>query len=155
MQNKTVPESDIMETIFTMTQIGMIEQHLGNLSAAREWMQRSIHLEEELKGEQKDEELAISYTNIGFIDLYDGKYLQAKRWFRKAIDINEKLHDPFHFRLGMNYLYLGLAEIDTDDMKAGCQLLHKAYPIIVNTLGKDHQTSQQCLAALRKNCPGK
>jgi tetratricopeptide (TPR) repeat protein len=155
MQSKMVPESNIMETIFTMTQIGMIEQHLGNLSAAREWMLRSIHLEEELKGEQKDEELAISYTNIGFIDMYEGKYLQAKRWFRKAIDINEKLHDPFHFRLGMNYLYLGLAEIDTDDMKAGCQLLHKAYPIIVNTLGKDHQASQQCLAALRKNCPGK
>lgn len=125
------------EIAILKSNLGYIEEKLGNPKGAQKLLKEAIEIDEKYR-EPTHPFLAIRYHNLAIVERALGNLEDAKDLNLKAIAISEKVYEMDHPSLAICYLNLASVEQDLGNLTAAKELNLKANAIWEKVYEKDH-----------------
>ena len=128
---------DHPEVAVTLTNLGIVQQHLGELPAARATLERALAIEEAAHGPDHPEG-AKTLAHLGMVQQQLGELPAARATLERALAIEEAAYGPDHPEVAITLTSLGIVQQQLGELPAARTTLERALAIEEAAYGPDH-----------------
>ena len=130
-----------IEQVRLIDALGYVLQYIAEYSKAKELFEKSLHIIEEVLGENSPT-TATSYNNLAGVYADQGEYLKAQELFEKSLHIREEVLGENHPDTATSYNNLALVYANQGEYRKALTYYIKVYKIFEFKLGRNHSNTQ-------------
>jgi len=131
----------------TLTNLGVVQRHLGELPAARVTLERALAIFEAAYGPNHPD-IAGTLTNLGVVQLLLGELPAARVTLERALAIKETAYGPNHPQVAITLTNLGIVQRHLGELPAARVTLERALAAKETAYGPSHPDVAVTLANL-------
>ena len=128
---------DHPEVAITLTNLGIVQRHLGELPNARTTLERALAIKEAAYGPDHPE-VAITLTNLGLLQQQLSELPDARTTLERALAIKEAAYGPDHPEVAITLTSLGDVQRELGELPDARTTLQRALAITETAYGPDH-----------------
>ncbi len=135
---------DSADVATSLHELAGVLQAQGDLSGARERLERSLAIKSSVFGTEEHPEVAASLHSLAVVLQAQGDLSGAREMLERVLEIEEHIYGTRdHYSTAITEMMLGFLLQELEEAEAAARLLEHAYGVFLKQLGPDHPNTRR------------